>query len=230
MKKVNKAQQIREYITANPDAKGVDVAKKFKVGTAYVYQIRHGMKPKKIIVGINEAKVAKALGLSIEEYAKRKALLDKKKTKAEEKARQEDDDEADVNFEMIQNRRRNLGYQGQTVEGKFVPVPVGFTGKTLKELDEAWENANPKIRMQSTQDSQWHDRRIPKFDNVNHPAHYRAGGIETIDFIEAKDLNYRLGNAVKYITRAKHKGNELEDLKKAQWYLNREINKLEEAL
>ena len=63
-------------------------------------------------------------------------------------------------------------------------------------------------------------------DNVNHPAHYKTGGIETIDFIEAKQLTYNLGNVVKYITRADHKGNKIEDLKKAQWYLNREIENL----
>jgi len=63
-------------------------------------------------------------------------------------------------------------------------------------------------------------------DNVNHPAHYKVGGIETIDFIEAKQLNYNLGNVVKYITRADHKGNTQEDLLKARWYLNREIAKL----
>jgi hypothetical protein len=62
-------------------------------------------------------------------------------------------------------------------------------------------------------------------DNVNHPAHYKVGGIETIDFIEAKSLSYNLGNVVKYLTRADHKGNKLEDLKKAQWYLNREVSK-----
>ena len=66
----------------------------------------------------------------------------------------------------------------------------------------------------------------PKADNVNHPPHYKTGGIETIDFIEAKELGYHLGNVIKYVTRAKHKGNELEDLKKAQWYLERAIMKL----
>jgi predicted DNA-binding transcriptional regulator AlpA len=63
-------------------------------------------------------------------------------------------------------------------------------------------------------------------DVVNHPAHYKVGGIETIDFIEAKKLSYNLGNVVKYITRADHKGNRKEDLLKAQWYLNREIANL----
>lgn len=62
-------------------------------------------------------------------------------------------------------------------------------------------------------------------DNVNHPAHYKVGGIETIDFIEAKQLNYHLGNVVKYIARADNKGNRKEDLLKAQWYLSREIEK-----
>jgi hypothetical protein len=63
----------------------------------------------------------------------------------------------------------------------------------------------------------------PIADPVNHPAHYKVGGIETIDFIEAKKLNYNLGNAVKYVTRADHKGNRREDLEKARWYINREI-------
>ena len=63
----------------------------------------------------------------------------------------------------------------------------------------------------------------PPSDPVNHPAHYKVGGIETIDFIEAKRLNYNMGNAVKYITRADHKGSRKQDLEKAIWYLRREV-------
>jgi hypothetical protein len=63
-------------------------------------------------------------------------------------------------------------------------------------------------------------------DNVNSPPHYVTGGIETIDYIEAKSLNYNLGNVVKYVSRSDYKGKKLEDLKKAQWYLSREINNL----
>lgn len=63
-------------------------------------------------------------------------------------------------------------------------------------------------------------------DVVNHPAHYKVGGIETIDFIEAKKLSYNLGNVVKYITRADHKGSKRIDLEKARWYLNRELENL----
>lgn len=64
-------------------------------------------------------------------------------------------------------------------------------------------------------------------DMVNNPAHYTQGKIETIEFIEDKKLDYHLGNVVKYITRAKHKGTEMQDLKKAQWYLNRYIKNKE---
>ena len=61
-------------------------------------------------------------------------------------------------------------------------------------------------------------------DVVNHPPHYRDGGIEVIDFIEAKDLNYRLGNVVKYVSRAGKKASDpVQDLEKAAWYLQREI-------
>ena len=75
----------------------------------------------------------------------------------------------------------------------------------------------PKIRLQGTVD------RTPEADMVNSPPHYTAGGVETIDFIEAKNLNYNLGNAVKYITRAGLKGDRVEDLQKAKWYIEREI-------
>lgn len=63
-----------------------------------------------------------------------------------------------------------------------------------------------------------------KLDLVNHPPHYKAGGIETIDFIEAKDLNYRLGNVVKYVSRCGKKDTDpVQDLEKAMFYLKREI-------
>jgi len=68
-------------------------------------------------------------------------------------------------------------------------------------------------------------------DNINHPPHYKRGGIEAITVIEAWDLGYCLGNAVKYICRAGAKDplKHLEDLKKARWYLDREIGVLEKA-
>jgi hypothetical protein len=68
---------------------------------------------------------------------------------------------------------------------------------------------------------------VDKADMVNSPVHYRVGGIEVIDFIEAKRLSYHLGNVVKYVCRSEYKGEQLQDLKKARWYLEREIQNLE---
>jgi uncharacterized protein YdhG (YjbR/CyaY superfamily) len=92
------------------------------------------------------------------------------------------------------------------------PIPLG----NIEPLGQKFLNATKSVDM---------DAATPLADNVNHPAHYKVGGIETIDFIEAKGLNYHLGNVVKYITRADSKGNREEDLLKARWYLNREIAK-----
>ena len=64
-------------------------------------------------------------------------------------------------------------------------------------------------------------------DAVNSPAHYNAGKIEVIDAIEDWKLGFHEGNVVKYVARAKHKGRELEDLKKGRWYLDRLIQQME---
>lgn len=63
-------------------------------------------------------------------------------------------------------------------------------------------------------------------ETINHPSHYNKG-IEAIDVIESWDLNFSLGNALKYIVRAPYKSNTIEDLKKARWYVDREIERLE---
>lgn len=64
-------------------------------------------------------------------------------------------------------------------------------------------------------------------DPVHRPQHYKAGdAYETIRVIEAWGLNYHLGNTVKYISRAGKKGDIIEDLEKARWYLDREIERL----
>ena len=148
----SKAQEIRSYVAANPNAKPKDIAKTLGVGLQYVYTVMHN--------------------------AKKKAKLPRKVM-------------------------------------------------TLKKIKEATARVQEFIMqdvppMPSTQIEMFE----PTTDPVNHPAHYKVGGIETIDFIEAKKLGYNLGNVVKYLTRADHKGNRKQDLEKAMWYLNREINSL----
>ena len=68
-------------------------------------------------------------------------------------------------------------------------------------------------------------------DAVNHPSHYTDGKIEVIEYIEDKGFGYCLGNAIKYISRAgkKDPAKEVEDLRKAVWYIERRIRELEEV-
>jgi hypothetical protein len=138
----SKAQEIRSYVAANPNAKPKDIAKAIGTGIQYVYAVLW--------------------------TAKKKAKV----------------------------KKTTLTLPKAPMQGVTHNVPVQI---------EMFE---------------------PKPDPVNHPAHYKVGGIETIDFIEAKKLNYNIGNVVKYLTRADHKGNRKQDLEKAMWYLTREINSL----
>ena len=74
---------------------------------------------------------------------------------------------------------------------------------------------------------------FPEIDNVNHPAHYNAGGVECIEAVKSaltreEFHGYLKANAMKYIWRENYKGKNIEDLEKAVWYLNRCIKELEE--
>lgn len=62
-------------------------------------------------------------------------------------------------------------------------------------------------------------------DPINSPAHYTYSEIQPADAIAAWGLNFAMGNVVKYVARADHKGAALQDLRKAAWYLNREIQR-----
>lgn len=70
-------------------------------------------------------------------------------------------------------------------------------------------------------------------DPVNHPAHYKQGGVECIEAIKAAlgqegFIAYCKGQVVKYLWRAHHKGNALQDAEKAEWYLKRVISEMKE--
>ena len=69
---------------------------------------------------------------------------------------------------------------------------------------------------------------MPKKEMVDHPSHYNQGKIEVIDAIEDWDLNFCEGNVIKYVARHRHKSEPLEDLQKAQWYLDRLIKSIED--
>lgn len=94
-------------------------------------------------------------------------------------------------------------------------------------VPEGWEPIN-NISIKDS-DSEEKDSEKIADDNVNHPSHYASGKIEVIDFIEDKGLGFHLGNAIKYISRAGKKDPDktIEDLRKAIWYINRQISLLE---
>ena len=71
--------------------------------------------------------------------------------------------------------------------------------------------------------------RISMANKVDHPSHYNTGSIETIEYLESLGTaeDFCSGNAIKYISRYKHKGKPLEDLKKARWYIQYLIDKYE---
>jgi len=126
----------------------------------------------------------------------------------------------DTTYQTVYMVRKNMR------EDEWQPSPVLPVPETRGAWVHRWIDTNKLDEdLKDKFASQLITMEEPASDPVNHPAHYKTGGIETIDFIEAKELNYNMGNAVKYISRAEHKGNKKQDLEKAIWYLNRELAK-----
>lgn len=74
------------------------------------------------------------------------------------------------------------------------------------------------------------EQKVEGTSNVDHPAHYNKFKFETIQVIEDWQLNFNIGNTIKYLSRYKFKGKEIEDLEKARFYLDREIATLKAKL
>jgi hypothetical protein len=139
-------------------------------------------KATKVVLSSTQLELAKKYGITPEEFAKSKTLM---------------------------NPRTRM--QQQRSASQFVDEVTNTSPKAMHELVYA-----------ATSGKSIHDV-------INRPAHYTDGGIEVIDFIEAKRLGYHLGNVIKYICRAGKKGTNmgLQDLEKARWYLDRAIEKNE---
>lgn len=71
---------------------------------------------------------------------------------------------------------------------------------------------------------------MTKTNEIDHPGYYNIGKIEVIDFIEDQGLNFNEGNVIKYVCRAGFKDDALTDLRKAEWYLQREIQRIEKNI
>ena len=117
-----------------------------------------------------------------------------------------------------------LGLLAKQLDGVPTELRAVFVAK-LRALADYHEsggrdsNSPPLAGVEAWQLGRARDRA----DLINHPSHYTAGGVEAIAVIEAWQLGFALGNALKYIARAGRKGDRLEDLRKARWYLEREI-------
>jgi len=113
----------------------------------------------------------------------------------------------------------NMGYGLMQAERLTLKLRLEMIEEQLKK-EERMTDANYVIVGEEI-------RKLPddKTNDPINPEHYKGKTMEAIDVIEDFDLGYNLGNVVKYVLRADHKGKRLEDLKKAAWYLNREINK-----
>ena len=96
-----------------------------------------------------------------------------------------------------------------------------INSESVQDLYDCIKDASDKNSCVST------DKKHNPISNVvDHPSHYNKGKIEVIDFIEDQGLSFHLGNVIKYIARAGSKGDKLEDLKNARWYLDRYINEV----
>ena len=104
--------------------------------------------------------------------------------------------------------------------------PVGEVPEALNEVEGS--NVEPTL-LAATKPKRTKAKLLD--DPVNSPAHYTVGGIETIDYIKAKltpeeFIGYLKGNVIKYTSRAGKKQDTIQDLEKAQWYMNRQIKEL----
>ena len=98
--------------------------------------------------------------------------------------------------------------------------------QTKKALDSIEKKPTKLIVQPQHKDTALKLLGMKEVDLVNNPPHYTDGGVDTLTYIEAKDLNYRLGNVIKYVSRAGKKtdSDPLQDLMKARFYLQREID------
>jgi hypothetical protein len=194
-----KKEKILAALAAGQDA--ATVAKKFGVSKSYVYVTRWKANKKK--PAKKKAAVEKAYDELSKKYTDGLAKSMKNTTDlfTLEKVKKALDPNSPLNWKWV-----DLSAEAEIPQTDKKPT------KLLVQPD----HLEKAINVLKTQ----------YIDPVNSPPHYTAGGIETIDFIEAKDFNYRLGNVIKYVSRAGKKvdGDPITDLEKAKWYLDREID------
>jgi hypothetical protein len=230
-------EKIRKYFADNRQAKPIDVAAILGVGLQNVYNVRHIIRkkhpryfnPKKSVV----APVAKPVQKDVPQI-----------THSPESYLTKPIEDLDLPVRPSNCLKlADIRTIGDLVAKRKIDLQFirGMGDGSIKQVEDALKEIGLKLKPRAVGGRAPYPSPAPVWtppavmpvpevtksdtpDMVNSPPHYRSGGVETIDFIEAKNLNYNLGNVVKYITRADLKGNRKQDLKKAMWYLQREIN------
>ena len=217
---MNTADRIEKLIRAG--ATVADVVKKLKVSKSYVYVVIHARMGKTENLKVKKAK--QPIDTRAQEWAKKNPWFGKDKDKTafalrmhEKLVKKGVDPKSAEYYKKVDASLRY--FDTQKKESWPVEIKEG-----LKDGRQLIKQLKDKLFGREG----FYEKGAAKFekikeDMVNHPPHYKIGGIEVIDFIEAKGFGYNLGNVVKYIARAGKKGSTLEDLQKARWYLNREI-------
>ena len=256
MKKLNKAQKIEKMLSAG--ATVAEIMGKLKVARGYIYVVKQKMKVKKPIVKLTATQVALAnkLGVSKEAYARelvtagsakitpataawleRNPWFGKDRDKTafalhihEKLVKKGVDPQSDKYYKKVDasvryfDTRRKL-YGKEDIKSAMFAAPEALP----KELKVGTELGGLVLTSPEKGKYLWVRKDpVDTPDMVNHPPHYEVGGIEVIDFIEAKQLGYNLGNVVRYVSRAGKKSTDaLQDLQKARWYLERAIQRTE---
>jgi len=222
-RKKTKSAKIRSFIAANPNATARYIADQLGFPIQSVYNVQHKLrnptvKKPNIVTSISTS------NKSIQEYMDKKAQAEVDKywnaVGEVQKPALSPERIAELSAQAAKPKSRMMTSDPEVIRHIMGDVPV-YEDSHLLVTPKKVAEIKKKLIMEF----------IPPADPVNNPAHYTEGGIETIDYIEAKGLGYHLGNAVKYISRAGKKGTNqgLEDLRKAQWYLARAIEKNEYA-
>ncbi len=110
-----------------------------------------------------------------------------------------------------------------------------LVNKSLDATKNQWIENERNCFQDIVCDGSGNDELVPNNDAVNHPSHYTDRKMEAIEIIELiieteknPKVSYNMSNVLKYLLRFRSKGKAIEDLRKAQWYLNRMIKHVEE--
>lgn len=201
-------REIKKVITKTKFKPRIKSAMK-SVETPVVSKAADAWRKKNAWFGVDEEKTAAALGMH-EMLIKQGVKADSRKYWKYVNLWSKNYDEVKDSFDQTLAKLEDKQKTAKKIDASFDALE-----KDIAEYKSKWPEEFEEI-----------ENGQAKSDAVNHPPHYKAGGIETIDFIEAKDFNYRLGNVIKYVSRAGKKldNDPVQDLEKAMWYLKREID------